>query len=212
MGKTRITMAGALLISALLTASCASVRQTDEWRDRTFQRQPYTKIMVVALTKQPDLRQRVEDEFSRQIKALGADATACHTCIPDVDKMSREELARIGQEMGTEAYLVVVVLRTDLRIESYRSSIPSMAGDYGRDYGKDSMANITLWGSPDPPLQKRSEVSTLESLLYDGKSAKLVWRSTVESVNPAGDGSDIRRFVRTVLTSLGNEKLFPPAR
>jgi hypothetical protein len=209
MGKTRITMAGALLISALLTASCASVRQTDEWRDRTFQRPPYTKIMVVALTKRADLRQPVEEELSRQIKALGADATACHTCIPDVDKISQAELARIGQEMGTEAYLIVVVLRTESRIESYRSSIPaSMAGDYGRD----SLTNIRLWGNPDPQLMRRSEVSTLESLLYDGKSAKLVWRSTVESVNPAGDGSDIRRFVRTVLTSLQNEKLIPPAR
>lgn len=206
MGKTRIVIAGALLFAtALLTVSCASVRMTDEWKDKTYQGAPYKKIMVVALTKRADLRQPMEDEFARQIKQRGGDATACYTCIIDVDKISREELARIGAEMGIEAYLVIIVLRTDRQIESYRSSIPSIAGNYGTD----SMMNMHLWGSPDPPIQRQSEVATLESLLYDGKSAKLVWRSTVESVSPSAERNEIPRFVRTVLSSLGAEKLIP---
>ena len=204
MGKTRIVMVGALLFAAaLLTLSCASMRMTDEWRDKTFQGPPYKKIMVVALTKRADLRQPVEDEFSRQIKARGGEAVACYVCIPDVDKISREELVKVGAGMGIEAYLIVMVLRTDTRIESYRSSVPSPVGDYGTD----SMMNMHLWGSPDPPMNKRQEEATLESRLYDGKSAKLIWHSTVESVNPSGEGKGIPRFVRTVLSALGDEKL-----
>ena len=203
MGKMRIAIVGALLFAVLLlTLSCASLRMTDEWRDKTFQGPPYKKIMAVVLTNRADLRQPMEDEFSRQIKARGGDATACYTCILDVDKISREELAKIGAGMGIEAYLIVVVLRTDTRIESYRSSIPPTG-----DYSTNSMMNMHLWGSPDPPMQKRSEVATLESLLYDGKSAKLIWRSTIESINPSGDGREIPRFVRTVLSSLGDENL-----
>ena len=209
MDKTgKWTMGALLFAAALMTLSCASMRMTDEWRDKTFQGPPYKKIMVVALTKRVDLRQPMEDEFSRQIKALGGDASACYACILDVDKISREELAKVGGGMGIEAYLVVIVLRTDTRTEFYQSSIPSSPGDYGTD----SMMNMHLWGSPDPPMQHKSEVATLESLLYDGKSAKLIWRSTIESVNPSGDGNEISRFVQTVLSSLGDEMLIPQSK
>jgi hypothetical protein len=206
MGKVRIVKGGALLLTAtLLTLSCASMRMADEWRDTTFQGPPYKKIMIVALTNRADLRQPIEDEFSRRIKARGGEAVACYVCIPDVDKISREELVKASSGMGIEAYLVVMVLRTDARMESYRTSIPPPAGDYGTD----SMINMHLWGSPDPPMQKLMEVTTLESRLFDGKSAKLVWRSTIESVDPSKGGSGIPRFVRTVLSALGDGKLVP---
>jgi hypothetical protein len=209
MWKTRILMAGALLFAAaLLTLSCATMRVTNQWRDETFQGLPYKNIMVVALTKRPDLRQPMEDEFSRQIKARGGEAAACYVCIPDVDKITREELVKVGAGMGIEAYLVVRILRTDIQMESYRSSIPSPAGDYGTD----SMLNMQLWGSPDPPMQKKREVATLESRLYDGKSAKLVWRSIIESVNSSREGSEIPGFVRTVLSALEDEKLIPQSK
>jgi hypothetical protein len=204
MGKTKIGIAGALLFAAMLsTLSCASMRVTEEWRDKTFPGPPYKKIMVVVLTNRSDFRQPMEDEFSRQINALGGNAYACYLCIPDVDKISREELATVGAGMGIEAYLVVIVLRTETRIESYRYSIPPPTGDYSTD----SLMNMHLWGSPDPPMQYKSETATLESLLYDGKSAKLVWRSTIEAVNHSGAGSEIPKFVRTVLSALGDEKL-----
>ena len=208
MGKTRIVMTGALLFAAaLLTLSCASMRMTDEWRDKTFQGPAYKKIMVVALTKRADLRQPVEDEFRRQLKARGIEAAACYECIPDVDKIGREELAKVGAGMGIEAFLIVRVLSTDTRIESYRASSPPPSSSAGRD----SMLDMQ-WGAPDPPLSKRSEVATLESRLFDAKTAKLVWRSTAESVNPAGDGSGIPRFVNLVPKAFEKDKLVEPAK
>ena len=209
MDKTRIMILGSLLFAAtMLTFSCATMRMTDEWRDKTFQGPPYKKIMVIALTKRADLRQPMEDEFSRQITARAGEAVACHVCIPDIDKVSREALAKVGAGMGIEAYLVVTVMRTATRIESYRSSIPSPAGDYGTD----SMMNVDLWGSADPPLQKKRESMTLESRLYDGKSAKLIWRSTIESFSPSRERGEIPRFVRTVLAALGDDKLIPQSK
>lgn len=204
MDRTRLGIMTALLFAAVLsTLSCASMRLTDEWRDRAFEATPYKKIMVVVMSKRPDLRQPMEDEFTRQIKERGGDASACYMCIPDVDNISREELIKVGTGMGIEAYLMVIVLRTEVKIESYRGySIPPATGSYGVD----TMMNTQLWGSPDPPMQKKIEVATLESLLYDGKSAKLVWRATIEAPNPSG-GGEISRFVRTVLSALGDQKL-----
>jgi hypothetical protein len=207
MGKARIAAMGVLLSAALLVLSCASLRMTDEWRDKSFQGPAYRNIMVVALTKRADLRQPVEDEFRRQLRARGIEAAACYECIPDVDKINREKLAKVGPGMGIEAFLIVRVLRTDTRIESYGSSGAPASSSVGRD----SMMDMH-WGAPDPPLTRRSESATLESRLFDAKTAALVWRATAESVNPAGDGSGIARFVRAVLVSLDGETLIPPAR
>jgi len=204
MSKVKLVLTGVLLSAALLTLSCASMRLTDTWKDSAYTGPAYKKIMVVALTKRPDLRQPVEDEFRRQLRSRGVDAAACYECIPDVDKISREELAKVGAGMGIEAFLIVQVLRADTRIESYRSSGAPASSSVGRD----SMMDMQ-WGAPDPPLTKRSEVATLESRLFDGKSAKLVWRSTAEAVDPAGDGRGIARFVTVVLKTLADEKLLP---
>jgi len=208
MGKATFLRAGAMLSALLLVLSCASVRMKDEWRDKAFQGPAYQKIMVVALTKRPDLRQPLEDEFRRQLNARGIEAAACYECIPDVDRVSREELAKAGQGMGIEAFLIVRVLRTDVRIESFNSSGAPASSSVGRD----SMMDMH-WGAPDPPLTKRSETATLESRLFDAKTATLVWRATAESVNPTGDGSGIAKFVRAVLDALDEEKLIvPPGR
>ncbi len=53
---------------------------------------------------------------------------------------------------------------------------------------------------------------TLESRLYDGKSAKLIWRSTIESFSPSRERGEIPRFVRTVLAALGDDKLIPQSK
>jgi hypothetical protein len=205
MGNVKIVCLGVLLTAAALMLSCSSMRTTDEWRDKAFQGPAYKNIMVVALTKRADLRQPVENEFRRQLQSRGVEAAACYECIPDVDKISREELAKVGPGMGIEAFLIVRVLRTDMRIESHRSSGAPASSSVGRD----SMLDMQ-WGAPDPLLTRRSETATLESRLFDAKTAALVWRVTAESVNPAGDGSGIARFVRTVLAALEEEKLIPP--
>jgi hypothetical protein len=203
-GKTRIVTAGALLLMmVLLIPSCVSMRVTDRWRDETFQVPAYKRIMIVALTKRADLRQPTEDEFKRQLKARGVEAVACYECIPDVDQLSREGLIKVGEGKGVQAYLLVRILRTEMRIESRQSSsMPSST-----NLGMDSMMDMNLSGSPDPPVSRRTEVATLDARLFDGKSTKLVWRSTIESVEPTGDGSGIAAFVRAVLDALGDEKL-----
>jgi hypothetical protein len=209
MGKTRIVTAGApLIMAALLISSCISMRVTDQWSDETFQGPAYKKVMVVALTKRADLRKPTEDEFRRQLKARGIEAVVCYECIPDVDQLSREDLIKVGEGKGVEAYLLVRILRTEMRIESRQSSSqPPSSG-----LGMDSMMDMRLSGSPDPPVSRRTEVATLDARLFDGKSTKLVWRSTIESVDPAGDGSGIVAFVRAVLAALGDEKLLLQAK
>lgn len=200
MGKTRIAISGILLFAAaLMTLSCASpMRLTDNWRNSTYTGPAYKKIMVVAMTKRDYLRQPIENEFAKQLKSQGVEAATCHEYFPDPDKATREELIRVSQAMGIEAYLIVRVLGAGTDVQTYGAQDKTM----------DSMIYMP-WFGPGPQTVKQREAVTLESRLYDGKTMGIVWRSTVDAVNPSGSEDQISRFVSLVVKTLGDKKLIP---
>jgi hypothetical protein len=208
MGKTKIVLTGMLLFAAaMMTLSCASpsMQLTDNWRNSTYTGPAFKKIMVVAMTKRDDMRQPIEDEFAKQLRSRGVVAVTCYECIPDPDKVTREELVKVGQGMGIEAYLIVRVLGAGIEVQSTRaeSQSPMLASN-----NVDSMTSMRGMG-PEPMMSKRSEVVTLESRLYDGKTAEIVWRSTVNAVNPSPSEGQISKFVSLELRALGDKHLIP---
>ena len=207
MGKTRIALSGILLFAAaLLTLSCASSMQlTGNWRNSTYTGPAYKKIMIVAMTKQDDMRKSIEDEFAKQLRSRGVEAATCYECIPDPDKVTREELAKVSQGMGIEAYLIVRILGVGTEIQSYQADTPSAMATAT---GTDSMMSMQ-WFGPEPSISKRSQVATLESRLYDAKTAGIVWRSTVNAVNPSPSGGQISKFVSLELKALSEKQLIP---
>ena len=198
MGKTRIAISGIVLFAAaLMTLSCASpMRLTDNWRNSTYTGPAFKKIMVVALTKQDDLRQPIENEFAKQLRSRGVEVATCHEYFPDPDKATREELIRVSQGMGIEAYFIarVVGVGTDVV-----TSGPS-------DTTMDSMSYMP-WFGPRQPMTRQREAVTIESRLYDGKTMGIVWRSTVDAVNPTGSDDQISRFVSLMVKTLRDKKL-----
>jgi hypothetical protein len=208
MGKMKIVMSGILLFAAaMMTLSCASpsMQLTDNWRNSTYTGPAFKKIMVVAMTKRDDMRQPIEDEFAKQLKARGVAAATCYECIPDPDKVTREELAKVSQGMGIEAYLIVRVMGVGTEVQSTRGESPS---PMAASNDVDSMMSMRGLG-PEPMMGKRSEVVTLESRLYDAKTAEIVWRSTVNAVNPSPSEGHISKFVSMELRALGDKKLIP---
>jgi hypothetical protein len=208
MAKTRITLSGFLLFAAaLMTLSCASspMQVTDNWRNSAYTGPAFKKIMVVAMTKKDDLRQYVEDEFAKQLRSRGVEVATCHECIPDPDKVTREELVKVSQGMAIEAYLIVRVLGVGTGIQSTAADSPSPVA---ASTGTDSMMNLQ-WFGPEPAMGKRSEVATLESRLYDGKTTNIVWRSTVNAVNPSPSEGQISKFVSLEIKALSDKKLIP---
>jgi len=207
MGKMKIGIMAALLFAVIgMTLSCASSMQlTDNWRNSTYTGPAYKKIMIVAMTKQDDMRKSIEDEFARQLRSRGVEAAACYECIPDPDKVTREELAKVSQGMGIEAYLIVRVIGAGTEVQSYQA------------YGSSPMASSTgtasmmdmQWFGPEPSTGRRSQMATMESRLYDGKTAGIVWRSTVNAVNPSPSAGQISKFVSLELKALSEKDLIP---
>ena len=200
MGKTRIAISGILLFAAalMIMSSASPMHLTDNWRNSTYTGPAYKKIMVFAMEKRDYLRQPIENEFAKQLKSQGVEAATCHDSFPDPDKATREELIRVSQGMGIEAYLIVRVLGAGTDVQTYGAPDKTMG----------SMMYIP-WFGPGPQTVKQREAVTLESRLYDGKTMGIVWRSTVDAVNPSGSDDQISRFVSLVVKTLGDKKLIP---
>ena len=198
MGKTRIAISGILLFAAaLMTLSCASpMRLTDNWRNSTYTGPAFKKIMIVALTKHVDLRQPIEAEFAKQLRSRGVEVATCHETFPDPDKATREDLIKVSQGMGIEAYLIMRVLGTGTDVVTSGPSDTTM----------DKMTYMP-WFGPGQPMTRQREAVTIESRLYEGKTTGIVWRSTVDAVNPTGSDDQITRFVSLVVKTLRDKKL-----
>jgi hypothetical protein len=100
--------------------------------------------------------------------------------------------------MGIEAYLIVRLLGVGTDVQTYGPS--------------DSTLNSLMyvpWFGPGPPMTRQREAATIESRLDDGKTMGIVWRSTVDAVNPSGSDDQISRFVSLVVKALRDMKLIP---
>ncbi len=191
------------LAAVAMTMSCASyMSMTDNWKAPSYHGPAYKRITIVSLAERPQLRQALENELAGKLKAHAVEAAACSQCIPDADHVTGEDLANIGGESETGAYLIIRLLGVETRIESFRAEDPDPMQEEAGYRG-------LYLEIPEPPLEKRTEVATLELRLLDGKTSMLVWRSTVDAVNLSGSKNHISRFSTLVVKALSENKLIP---
>jgi hypothetical protein len=195
MGKKKKIFMGALLSAAVFMAlSCgAPMTLKSDWRSSTYTGPAYKKVMVVAVTKLPGLRKAMEDEFAQQLKSRGVEAATCHDFIPDPDKVSAQELVRVGQGAGMESYLIVRLLGSGIE---------------GRDVAPvNSLYNIGGYWHANPVRTEWNKVANLESMLYDGKTSDIVWRATTDVAAPSGNEGQISQFVSLIVKALSKDKM-----
>jgi hypothetical protein len=192
-----------LLALMFLLISCASTKLIDTWKDDQFKGPAFKKIMVVSLMKNPDTRQRVEDEFAGQLNARGVNPVTCYSCIPDPKNLTREEVVTAVGKTGVEGVLVLELRRSDTRVESVRTEGPTI----GDSIGLDSYMLSATSRSDDSSMFKRDEVVTMSTRLFDARTGKLVWFTTTETVDTGKAVREIASFTKVILNALQKEKL-----
>ncbi len=192
-----------ILAWIFLLTSCASTKTLETWRDDQFKGPAFRKIMVVSLMKQPDTRQRLEDEFAGQLNSRGVDSVTCYSCIPDIRNVTRGEIVKAVGETGVQGVLVIELRKRETRVESIRTEGPSMRDTMGFDTYLSTATPIY----DDSPLIRRDQVVTMSTRLFDAGTGRLVWFSTTETVDPGRADREIPVFTKIILDALQNEKL-----
>ena len=116
-----------LFVCFCLSASCATTKMTDTWKDDKY-RGTIRKVVVVGIFKEPDTRKIFEDEFADRLRARGVDATASHKILSDAEMPDKDVVIGKIRKLGADG----------------------RPGDEGRGYG-----NGRKTTSPDKPMPCR---------------------------------------------------------
>jgi hypothetical protein len=192
-----------LMLTVFLTSCASSTKLFDTWKDRQFNGPVFKKIMVVALAKRPDIRQRFEDEFVGQLNARGVNAVTCYSLIPDPKNLTREEVVSVVNKAGVEGVLVmglrqggggkpvhkeVIDPRNPMSFENYLASAEPLSGESS--------------------LIKKGEVITITTRLFDARTGgKLVWFTNSDTIESGKLDQEIVTFSKVILDELREDKM-----
>ena len=188
-----------LVASLCLSASCATTKMTDTWRDDAY-RGTIRKVVVVGIFKEPDTRKIFEDEFADRLRARGVDATASRKIVSDAEMPDKEiVIGKIGK-FGADTVLVTRVMDMET-VKNYvpgqAYAVPTYYGYYGAYYNY----------SYRPGYTETEGTAYLETNLYNVGDEKLIWSGRSKTKLSATRYELIQAFVKTMLDGLSEAKL-----
>jgi hypothetical protein len=175
----------ALRVFALLLAgACASTSIVSEWKDPNVGRLHFSRVLVVAPSRDPSVRRTAEDELVRRI---GPDrAQASYTLLRDEELHDRTRLKQRAEELGFDG---LVVFRIG-RVEQQATWVP---GTYWGPYYA-----IGGWPAWDPGYVQTDTVVNVETDVYNVTDDGLVWASRSRTYDPRS----IRKLVDDVASAV----------
>jgi hypothetical protein len=168
-----------LLVLTILASGCSSSSVVNEWREPSVTGAPYRKVLVVALGKRVELRRQYEGEFARHLRERGAEAVEGSALIPDdTDKVDRDALLKAVADSGADAVAITRLAKMEERAVAAPPTPPttSLHGYYASSNWSNHYEPSNVSGGGLQPYVQT--VATLETNLFDARSAKLVWRAT----------------------------------
>jgi hypothetical protein len=178
------------LIAAVLgMASCASTQLVNQWSNPAYTSASFKKVMVIAVTKQSNIRRTFEDEFAAQLKAAGVNATPSYLYIAQEGPVGEAVLKQALKESAADAVIITRLVRVQQQTEvapGYYAPDPAMAA---------IPFYTNAWnGYYEPPIVYHSEVYTCETSLYDTTKNQVVWKGTAQTEVQGNLSSLVHKF------------------
>jgi hypothetical protein len=165
--KTRPRAARLLGGLALIVSACALTTLDMTWRDPTYEGPPFTKVLVLGATDNPDNRRIFEDVVVAELKARGVDAVASYPLISNESDVKRDKVMDAVKTSGADSVLSTRLVGIETKTTQVPGQSPA-AGD----------VDLYRYYSPMEPqttIQQDYQVANLESNLFDAKTGKMVW-------------------------------------
>lgn len=190
------------LIAVVLLIGCAATKVTSVWKDETYQKKPH-KVLAVAILKSNTNRLVLEDEFARQLKQRGLDATAGHTVLSGDEPVDKDVLATSLREKGFDTLLVVRLV--DQR--SQQTYVPGAAYPVGATWPGYYGAGYNMIYSPGYVVEDQFAIA--EANLYDVETEKLIWTAATETWIKSSDRKLIEEYVGRIMNEMQQGGVVP---
>ena len=166
----------AILIASLVTAPAAGgTKLTTSWKDPNIGKLNFSKIVVTFLSKDDDLRRRVEGGLARRIPR----SVAANTIVTDGELKDRESIKAHLVSNGVDGAIVVRLVdnKSDWVVsegQTWYASLPSYWDSWDSNWLSVHTASYAY----------REQIVIADIILYSVATAKPVWIGRLKSTNP----------------------------
>jgi hypothetical protein len=191
-----------LLFTALVLASCASIKTVGEFHMKEFQGQ-FNNFLIIGATTNADQRGRFENKFVEALTNENVAALQSYKLIYDTRGLTREVVAAAIKGKDIDAVLItrLIALKQE---EVYRRTEDR---DEGLNYF--TFYDNALSQSEDG-YSAEFDVLTLETRVYDVLSGLMVWTMQSQNVDPSAARDLIENQIELTIETLRNRNLIGP--
>lgn len=187
-----------LMLLPTLLAACSSTTLSGSWKSPEYQGK-VRKIYIIAVAKQDIVRRMIEDEFGRQLPALGSSALSSYRDLASLENVDRQAVAELIRANGADS---VLMARLVDRYTEQVTSQPVYYSNWG-GYYDNRFESIYI-----PPSTVEFDIAAIEAKLFDAKTGNLIWSGHLETlVEPAAMEKTVSDFVKTVSEDLQKKGL-----
>ena len=199
-----VLLALGLLISCTRTEDpMTTIPRT--WRIPGYKNAVFKDVMVLAVTREEDVRKALEDAFVADLSSDHTRARASWKLLPEHKDLTEEKLEKEVRKAGFDSVLLIRVLGVDEDEEYVKPR-----KYYKREPGKHRYKNYYRYSYEiinEPGYFKTNQTYRLESNLYQTSDAELVWSSQSNTVNPETVEEGVTSVSQAVAGKLKQEGL-----
>lgn len=196
-----------LCCALLLLSACQTTETLNTWSDDS-QSHRFSKVLVMAVLKEPVYRKLLEQKLVDALKTEGINAEATSNLYPDNDVLDE---AMIDAAMKkTAADSVMVIRLVDTRKETvYTPGTVYVPGGYGGRYG---YGYYGYYGGgysaiSTPGYSTEYNIATVESTVFSAATNKRAW-STITETTETSVNAAIDSYIKVIGKSVKASGLF----
>lgn len=194
-----------VLTALLFTASCASTKTLNVWKDEGHN-QKLGKTLVVAIAELDYMRNHFENVLALRLADSGIDAIPSNKVVPQLgENPGRETIVEKVRELGVENVLVIRAVNKDEYSRLTAGGIYLVPTDYYSGWYSFYSDSFTMVAVPGSAYD--AEFFTLVTNIYDVRSEKLVWSYLSRTKVEISRQGAINPFIETIMKQLESSKL-----
>ena len=193
---------------SLFLLSCNSTKITSSWKAENAQKNNYSKILVLGIFKDRDIRQKVENQLVNQLRAIGYNVgSALAEYGPkQFEQMKEEEIAGKLKTSGYDVVLTTVLLDKS-KEQDYNPGNVSYQ-PVGYRYNRFGRYFTTVYGRVyEPGYYTTSTQYFLESNLYDLSNSDLKYSVQSKAFDPSSASEFAIDYSKLIVKDLQTKEI-----
>ncbi len=199
---------------AIVLAACTSTKIIGSWKNSDFADKKYGSIMIVGLSTNVVAKASVEQQMATVLVAKKVNAKGAGGIFAPEIKHTKEEQDQIFEQFKADGFDGVLTLalvaeeqRTEYTPGTYSYAPYYSPGYYGSYWGYYGYYAPQVYS---PGYYTEHKVYTIEALLYDVETEKLVWGARSETTDPTDMDSFSHEYAETVVFQLQKDQMLKP--